>query len=321
LRHGQHRYNRLYDFHFIFHLCAGSRDLNREALVRVSYGSQGIVELADGSQLDCKYRRSVGRPYCGDRVMIEGPADHSLVVNRILPRRNVFVRADARQRKQVIAANLDQVLVVIAPRPEPSRDLVERYLVAIHSLGIRPVIVLNKAELMAESQIDEENPLTHMDDYKRLGYDVVETSCKTSPGIAAMERVLRDRISILVGQSGVGKSSLANQLIPDLELQTGALSRVTGKGTHTTTTTIMYGLPGGGRLLDSPGVWEYGLWQMEQPELARGFVEFEPLLGHCKFNDCHHNSEPRCAVRDAAESGSIDLRRYHSYLRLLQQSA
>jgi ribosome biogenesis GTPase len=124
----------------------------------------------------------------------------------------------------------------------------------------------------------------------------------------------------MVGQSGVGKSSLANGLIPDLELQTGELSRVTGKGTHTTTTTIMYGLPGGGRLIDSPGVWEYGLWQMEQGDLDHGFIEFAPFLGHCKFNDCRHDSEPQCAVQAAVEAGSLEARRYQSYLRLLQQN-
>jgi len=295
--------------------------LTQEALVRVSYGSQGVVELGDGRQIRCKYRRSVGRPYCGDRVMIDSAVEHATVVSEILPRENVFVRADAKKRKQVIAANLDQVLVVVAPRPEPSRDLVERYLVAVHSLGIKPVIVLNKAELMSESVLSPDSPLTHMDDYRQLGYQVLETSCKTAPGISAIEHILHDRTSILVGQSGVGKSSLANHLIPDLDLQTGALSRVTGKGTHTTTTTIMYSLPGGGRLIDSPGVWEYGLWQIEQSELASGFIEFAPLLGHCKFNDCHHDSEPQCAVHEASEAGNLDSRRYQAYLRLLQQSA
>jgi ribosome biogenesis GTPase len=242
------------------------------------------------------------------------------VVTRILPRDNVFVRADARQRKKPIAANLDQALIIIAPRPAPSRDLVERYLVAIHGLGIRPTIVLNKAELMQDSEYDNNSPLGRMEDYRKLGYEVLQTSCKTAPGISSLEAVLVNRTSILVGQSGVGKSSLVNSLLPDLELQTGALSRVTGKGIHTTTTTIMYTMPAGGRLIDSPGVWEYGLWRMEPDELAKGFAEFEPFLGRCKFNDCHHNHEPQCAICEAADSGAIFPWRYQAYLRLLSQS-
>jgi ribosome biogenesis GTPase len=173
---------------------------------------------------------------------------------------------------------------------------------------------------MSTAVLSEDSPLFNLDDYRELGYQVLETSCKTVPGIAALESVLHDRTSILVGQSGVGKSSLANGLIPDLELQTGKLSRVTGKGTHTTTTTIMYSLPDSGRLIDSPGVWEYGLWQMEQGDLAHGFIEFAPFLGHCKFNDCRHDSEPQCAVQAAVEAGSLEVRRYQSYLRLLKQS-
>jgi len=287
--------------------------------VLVSYGGQGVVELPDGSQISCKYRRSVGRPYCGDRVIVEDADDHATVVCQVLPRRNVFVRADARQRKQVIAANLDQVLVVVAPRPEPSRDLVERYLVAVHSLGIKPVLVLNKAELMREEGFRTDGPLLRFEAYQQLGYQVLETSCKSEPGITGLAEMLRGQCSILAGQSGVGKSSLVNMLIPDLELQTGALSRVTGKGTHTTTTTIMYSLPGGGRLMDSPGVWEYGLWEMEQQELAHGFIEFSPMLGHCKFNNCLHNTEPACAIRTAVEAGEISSWRYQAYLRLLQQ--
>jgi ribosome biogenesis GTPase len=111
-----------------------------------------------------------------------------------------------------------------------------------------------------------------------------------------------------------------NNQIPDLELQTGALSRVTGKGTHTTTTTIMYSVPEGGRLMDSPGVWEYGLWKMDQLDLAHGFIEFTPLLGHCKFNNCLHNSEPACAIREAVDAGEVSSWRYQSYLRLLEQA-
>jgi len=294
--------------------------LTQAALVLVSYGGQGMVELDDGERLDCKYRRSVGRPYCGDRVEIQRADSQSAVVTRILPRDNVFVRADARQRKQPIAANLDQALIIIAARPAPSRDLVERYLVAIHSLGIRPVIVLNKAELLQPSEYDNDTPLGRLEDYRKLGYEVLHTSCKTTPGIDSLKSVFEHQTSILVGQSGVGKSSLINMLLPDLELQTGALSRTTGKGIHTTTTTIMYSMPDGGRLIDSPGVWEYGLWKMDAEELVNGFVEFQPFLGQCKFNDCRHNQEPECAVHEAAESGALLPWRYQAYLRLLSQN-
>lgn len=289
-----------------------------DGLVLVSHGDRGVIELPDGRRVDGRFRRSVGRPFCGDRVRLERVDGQSYVVTEIHPRRNVFARADKRRRKQVIAANLDQGLIVIAPAPAPSIDLVERYLVAIQGLGIQPVIVVNKAELLDHAAI-EDGPLAHLDDYRELGYAVVATSCKGPPGIDELRPVLDHRTSILVGQSGVGKSSLINTLMPDHDLQTGALSRVTGKGTHTTTTTILYHLPSGGELIDSPGVWEYGLWDMDQPELAGGFVEFSPCLGQCRFNDCHHAGEPGCAVRAAVEAGTIRDWRYRSYRRLLEQ--
>ena len=183
------------------------------------------------------------------------------------------------------------------------------------------MIVLNKAELQQENEQDNDTPLRHLEDYRQLGYQVLRTSCKTTPGISPLKSILEHRTSILVGQSGVGKSSLINSLLPDLELQTGALSRVTGKGIHTTTTTIMYSIPAGGRLIDSPGVWEYGLWRMEPEELADGFIEFQDLLGQCKFNDCRHDHEPQCAIREAAESGVLFPWRYQAYLRLLSQNS
>lgn len=299
-----------------------TRETELEALVLVSYGSQGVVLLPDGERKRCKFRRNVGRPFCGDRVLVARADDASLVVESILPRRNYFVRADERQRQHVIAANLDQVLVVVAARPLPSRDLMERYLVAVHSLGIEPVIVLNKTDL--EVPEDESaagaTVLSHMPDYEALGYTVIRTSCKTAPGISGLQPVLTDRTSILVGQSGVGKSSLINQLLPDLDIQTGALSTSTGKGTHTTTSTILYQFTGGGYLIDSPGVWEYGIWKLENHELVAGFIEFEPWLGQCRFNNCVHATEPDCAIKQAVTDGHIRDWRYQSYLRLLEQN-
>lgn len=288
----------------------------------VSYGSQGVVLLPNGQRSRCKFRRNVGRPYCGDRVMVGRADDSTMVVEDILPRKNYFVRTDERQRQNIIAANLDQVLIVIATRPLPSRDLLERYLLAVHSLNIEPVIVLNKVDLpvATDETAAGATVLTHMKDYQSLGYTVMHTSCKKAPGIFELNPILKDRTSILVGQSGVGKSSMINQLIPDLDIQTGVLSTATGKGTHTTTSTMLYQSTVGGHLIDSPGVWEYGIWKLDSQELGEGFIEFRHWLGQCKFNNCLHASEPDCAIKAAVANGQILDWRYQSYLRLLEQN-
>lgn len=290
-------------------------------LVRVSYGSHGVVRLEPGTDLPCQYRRQVGRPYCGDRVEVRMLDNGDGVVERILPRSNRFMRGDARQRKHVVAANVDQVAIVLARKPLPSRDLLERYLVAVHSLDIRPLIVLNKTDIL---EYDRSQPgaavFDRISDYRQLGYSVIETSCKTKGGTAELEPGLAEATSILVGQSGVGKSSLVRRLLPDIDVQTGALSDATGKGTHTTTTTMLYTLPSGGYLIDSPGVWEFGLWKLEPIELQNGFIEFRPFLGHCRFNDCRHLSEPGCAIKQAVGESEILDWRYAAYCRLLEQN-
>lgn len=288
----------------------------------VSYGSHGVVMLDDSKRAQCKFRRNVGRPYCGDRVMVARADDESLVVESIQPRKNCFMRADERLGRQTIAANLDQVVIVIATRPLPSRDLVERYLLAVHSLGIEPVIVLNKVDLepVEDEHAERLKVLEHMPDYESLGYTVVRTSCKATPGVDQLKPLLEGKTSILAGQSGVGKSSLINCLLPDLDIQTNALSEATGKGTHTTTAARLYEFTSGGFLIDSPGVWEYGLWKLDNDELASGFIEFRPYLGQCRFNDCVHATEPGCAIKQAVADGRIRDWRYKSYLRLLEQN-
>jgi ribosome biogenesis GTPase len=198
--------------------------------------------------------------------------------------------------------------------------LLERYLVAVHSLNIEPVIVVNKAELLRAHDQPASTAFSRLHQYQNLGYRVLSTSCTGAPGTGSLPPASDGKTSILVGQSGVGKSSLANALIPDLDLQTGALSRVTGKGVHTTTTTIMYSLPSGGKLIDSPGVWEYGLWKMDAVELESGFREFAPYPEHCKFRNCRHAGEPACAVEAAVATGKILKWRYESYRRVLTQS-
>jgi ribosome biogenesis GTPase len=294
--------------------------LSTEALVLVSYGAHGVVQTDDGQRLDCKFRRKVGRPWCGDRVrIIQADAD-TWMVEEIFPRRNRFLRGDPKGRKHAVAANLDRVLVIIASRPLPSQDLLDRYLVAVHSLDIEPVIVHNKVELPFDATEAGAATLGRLEEYRQLGYTVIRTSCKGEPGVAELAQAAAEGTSILVGQSGVGKSSLARLLLPDIDIQVGDLSRATGKGTHTTTTTMLYQLPGGGRLIDSPGVWEYGLWTLENQEISHGFREFSEPSQSCRFNDCLHRSEPNCGVKEALEAGKIQAWRYQSYLRLLTQN-
>jgi len=290
-----------------------------QALIISSYGNQGVVELEDGRQLSCVYRRTIGRPVCGDHVRIDTGQGDSHPVDEIYPRRNTFVRGLRDGRKQVMAANLDQVVIVVAPEPAPSRDLLDRYLVAVLSLDIQAIIAVNKFELLSAKANDRPAPFNRMDDYRALGHTVVETSCEGEPGTDTLKPLLEGKVSILVGQSGVGKSSLVNRLVPDLDLQTQVLSRSTGKGKHTTTTTMMFRLPGTGRLIDSPGVWEYGLWDMDRAELLRGYPEFGRAKDSCRFNDCRHLKEPGCAIVSAVEAGLVPAWRLDSYRRLLVQ--
>ena len=291
----------------------------QQALIISSHGNQGLAKLADGRQVVCVYRRTVGRPVCGDQVMLDVSKGAACPVEKILPRQNSFVRGLRNGGKQIMAANLGQVVIVIAPEPAPSRDLLDRYLVAVLSLGIKALIVANKAELLPAAVADRPDPFRRLDEYRQLGHTVVMASCKSEPGITELQSLLQHQTSIVVGQSGVGKSSLVNALVPDLELQTQALSHSTGKGRHTTTTTLMYSLPGHGRLIDSPGVWEYGLWEMEQAELMRGYPEFDRAPGQCRFNNCKHHREPGCAISAAADAGLIPAWRLESYRRLLVQ--
>lgn len=293
----------------------------QQALIISSHGNQGIAELADTRTLPCVYRRTVGRPVCGDQVLVDTDQGDSNPVNEILPRKNSFVRGQRDGRKQIMAANLDQVAIVIAPEPAPSKDLLDRYLVAVLSLGIKPLIVVNKSELLPKVAAECPAPFNRLVQYAELGHRMVKTSCKTEPGIAQLQELLQDQTSIVVGQSGVGKSSLINALVPDLDLQTQTLSRSTGKGRHTTTSTLMYRLPGNGRLIDSPGVWEFGLWNMDQHELLRGYPEFSLAQGMCKFRDCSHVNEPGCAISAAVQAGLVPLWRLEAYRRLLQQGS
>ncbi len=273
-------------------------------------GNHGLAvpdEDPTAAPTDLHFRRRTGRPLAGDLVEVDGDG----AVSAILPRTSVFGRGTARGEFQPIAANLDTLLVVIAAEPAPSEDLLHRYLAAAWMQGVDPVLVINKCDL----SIPDASPFS---DLAELGLEVHRTRAEPPVDLDGLRERLSSGIHLLAGQSGVGKSSLANALLPELGLQTGGLSHSTGKGRHTTTAARLHPLPGSGWLVDTPGVWEYGLWTMPVGELERGFPEFARAPG-CRFRNCSHDHEPGCGVRSAAEAGLVPPCRYRAWLRLLDE--
>jgi len=275
-----------------------------------AHGNHGVAAV-DGAFRQVHFPRRIDRPLPGDRVRI----DTAGTLTGILDRSSVFGRGDGRGRFRPIAANLDRALIVIAPEPAPSRDLLHRYLTASLVCGIEPLIVVNKTDL----PLPDHPPFSELDGLDELGFGIVRVRCRPEPEVASLAGLLDRGISLLAGQSGVGKSSLLNALVPDLDAQTGALSRVTGKGRHTTSSATLHRHGETAWLVDTPGVWEYGLWRMDAATLQRGFPEFSRHAANCKFRDCRHNSEPGCAVIAAVESGTVPAFRHQAWLRLLAE--
>jgi ribosome biogenesis GTPase len=296
-------------------LSGGALGPEQEGLVVAHYGTQVAVESAPGISQRCHLRANLEGLVTGDRVVwCEGDPMGVVVAQR--ERHSVLSRPDPYGKLKPVAANIDQILLVIAPFPEPHANLIDRYLVAAEVVGIEPVILLNKMDLLAPSP----NLRAALDEllsiYPTLGYRVLRTSI-TDSGLEELHGALRERTSVFVGQSGVGKSSLVNVLLPDADIRVGALSENTQKGTHTTTTAQLLHLNCGGTLIDSPGIREFGLWHMSKEQVEQGFREFRALLGTCKFRDCQHEQEPGCAILDAMHSGAISATRLDSYRRIV----
>jgi len=296
-------------------LTGGELGPEREGLIVAHYGTQVAVESEPGTSQRCHLRANLEGLVTGDRVVwCEG--DPVGVVVAQLDRDNVLSRPDPYGKLKPVAANIDQILLVIAPYPEPHANLIDRYLVAAEIVEIEPVILLNKTDLLADDPALQQQMDELLAIYPTLGYRVLYTSIKDS-GLEELHDALRERTSVFVGQSGVGKSSLVNVLLPDADLRVGALSESTQKGTHTTTTAQLFHLDGGGSLIDSPGIREFGLWHMTKEQVEQGFRELQPLLGTCKFRDCQHQQEPGCAVLGAVEAGDISARRMDSFRRIV----
>ena len=288
-------------------------------LVTAHYGASLDIESPDqpGLARRCHLRSNLPPLVTGDRVIWragKGEEDKGVVV-ALEDRHSLLSRPDNHGRIKPVAANIDYIVLVIAPIPIPHGNLIDRYLVAAETVGIEPVILLNKTDLLDEEGRELLDDMLSV--YEDIGYKVLRASTRSDDGLDPLKQLLDEHTSVFVGQSGVGKSSLVNVLLPGVDTRVGALSEATGKGTHTTTAAKLFHFPAGGTLIDSPGIREFGLWHIDKEEVLNGFREFRPFLGHCRFRDCNHEQEPGCALREALENGVILEERMYSYRQIL----
>ncbi len=281
-----------------------------DAEVIASFGRHLLVRDAAGGQ---RRARPSGRKLnivCGDRVRCEFDRAHDeVLVVEVLPRRTLLARANLRGASEAVVANITQLVVVVAPLPQPDFFIVDRYLCAATSAGLRGAIAVNKADLGDAVDAAE------LEAFCKAGYRHVACSAKSGSGLAELEGLLANSVSVLVGQSGVGKSSLVSALLPDAEVQTGELMREE-EGRHTTTASRAYALRCGGTLIDSPGVRDFAPAIDHLDAKTLGFPEAMRLAPGCRFLDCRHMQEPGCALIQAVETGEVSARRYESYRRL-----
>ncbi|MFK8016072.1 MAG: ribosome small subunit-dependent GTPase A [Gammaproteobacteria bacterium] len=282
----------------------------QSGVVVASYGRRVLVDDDNGERHECMLKGRKLRPVCADRVRFTAHEQGNVVVS-IEARTTALTRPDRRGREEVLASNITRLIVVAAPQPQPDPFITDRYLAAAELIGAQAAVVLNKVDLLTDA------PPPWLEGFARIGYPVLRISAKRKEGLDALADWCADGLSILVGQSGVGKSSLLNALVPDLELRTGTLSQGSGEGRHTTTASALHELPGGGAVIDSPGVRDYAPAPVDPAQVSRGYREIEALRGDCRFHNCLHKNEPSCAVLAALESGKIEARRYDSYRRLM----
>lgn len=299
-------------------LAEGAESDQHSGRVVVRHGRSLLIRADDGTQVHGMFRANLGEVVCGDRVIWQAAADNEGVVVAVLPRETALSRPGISNREKAIAANITQLVVVLAAQPEPSGYLLDQYLVAAERIGVRGLICLNKADLLDEQgRVDFRR---RFEPYEDIAYPVIQISAKTEHGLDPLRARLQGETSILVGQSGVGKSSLINALIPEQAIEEGSLSDATGLGRHTTSAATLYQLQSGGELIDSPGVRSFRLGTLDRQALERGFREFRPFLGHCRFHNCAHIAEPDCAIRRAVEAGSITQQRLESYQHIASES-
>jgi ribosome biogenesis GTPase / thiamine phosphate phosphatase len=284
---------------------------SQQGLVVASYGKRYDVELDDDRRISCVTRGKKSELACGDQVYVKLTDTSEGVVEATLPRGSLLYRSNA-YRTKLLAANVTQIVIVLATTPSFYEELLNRCLIAAEAAHIRPLIVLNKCDLA-----DNTNALERLEYFSTLGYQVQPLSAKRD--ISPLQAWLQGHTSVLVGQSGMGKSTIVNALLPDSNIRTQEVSEVLDSGKHTTTAAHLYHLNAGSQLIDSPGLQEFGLNHLSVDQLEHAFIEFRPYLGKCRFNNCRHLKEPDCLIRQAATEGIIQSERLACYQGLLAE--
>lgn len=287
------------------------------AIVISNFGNEILIRDESGKEYRAVTRSNVPALVSGDHVQWVPTDNDSAVIENLLPRHGVLSRATKNNPEKIIVSNVDIALIVCAPRPAYKTGLIDRYLVACELAGISAMIVFNKSDLLSTEEYDA--TINTLSLYERIGYEIFYVSTKEESNITQLRNSLNDLTAVLVGQSGVGKSSLIRALVPGAEPNIGNVSSSTNKGRHTTTNSALYDINPTTHIIDSPGIREFGLKPLNAAELASGFREFKSLLGQCKFRDCTHYKEPGCAIAEAVKKGDISRQRWESY-RLIAES-
>lgn len=291
-----------------------------------STGSWYLVKAENGDVLECRLkgkirlddRKTTNPVAVGDIVDLELDRDGSNQISKIHPRRNYIIRKSINLSKQahILASNLDQaILVATLVAPRTSLGFIDRFLVTAEAYSIPAKIVFNKRDILDTESLALQNEIMEL--YSKIGYECFSVSSLNKDDVEAIKHLLKDKTTLIAGHSGVGKSTLVNAIEPDLGLRTGEISSAHLKGTHTTTFAELFPLSFGGNIIDSPGIKELGLVEMKKEEVGHYFPEIRQRMNDCKFNNCLHVNEPKCAVLKAVEDGEISQERYRSYLGIL----
>jgi ribosome biogenesis GTPase len=277
------------------------------------FGAEALIELPDGEIVRATSRRKLQDLVCGDRVLWQENGT-DIVITRMLPRRNSLTRSYFRGTPRTIAANIDQIVIASAVEPKPDWSMIDQLFVMAAVMEVDAILLHHKADQPCPDDIAR-----IYQDYRDIGYTVLDTSIRQPDSLAPLHARLRGKTNVLVGQSGVGKSSLTNVLIPEADILTQTLSETTGFGQHTTSNARLYHLPDGGDLIDSPGIRDFTPPPIPPANVQLGFREIVALREQCRFHNCLHVREPNCAVKAAVASGEILQRRYQAYVDLLHE--